>query len=151
LLTLAATTVGCTTVRFRVTPGEVQRLAALPPAERTKEVRVVPWTPPSNDHRCVVSPVTIGGDGAIAAVMALAVLADMADEPAKERAEFASRFAGSISIHPGQVIHLQYDDGQLRAFPLVQLTPADAVGVLYAHVSEDDGRVTLWRRIGPIR
>jgi hypothetical protein len=249
LVGMAALTVGCGTVKFRVPVAEVRRLAELPTAERGREVRVIPWdTPPENaptmsgpapapavieqpvggggmyvDISVPIGPVGVGRPrphafraarpsaaartatvsgpgsfrggpvarapssgpspaswrgaptggrapslphrtsfsssgghhhhgggggasgavaGAVAVVGVIALVAALAEsEQADERIDFARTFDGWVTVEREQPLHIVYQDTTEREIPLSELTPAAIVGIRYAYLTEDEGKV----------
>jgi hypothetical protein len=74
--------------------------------------------------------------GLIALVAALA-----ASEQTDERSEFARTFDGWVTVAREQPLHVVYQDSIGREIPLSQLTPAALVGIRYAFLNEDEGKV----------
>jgi hypothetical protein len=80
--------------------------------------------------------------GAVAVVGVIALVAALAEsEQADERIDFARTFDGWVTVEREQPLHIVYQDTTEREIPLSDLTPAAIVGIRYAYLTEDEGKV----------
>ena len=80
--------------------------------------------------------------GAVAVVGVIALIAALAEsEQADERIDFARTFDGWVAVERDQPLHIVYQDTTEREIPLSQLTPVALVGIRYAYLTEDEGKV----------
>ncbi|HLK92578.1 MAG TPA: hypothetical protein VKZ18_21970 [Polyangia bacterium] len=91
-----------------------------------------------------------GGDmGAlgIAALIVLPIVIVAVVAEASRQAPDARAFDGWVTVSPDHLLHLRYAGDVERLVPLTTLCPSDLVGVRYAVLREDEGRVERRARV----